>query len=246
MVKKQEVIRNYKSKDSKLIQRFDTMHNCTFDNIIHFNPFGFTLENLDVMKKNRDRFSNLPTDEEINALKVATTQKKDDARKDLEKAMKSVIDRIGLHFGKTSIEMKQAGGEALTNLSDADFCQKARRVERTGHKYLEELKTVKLTPEILDTLNKATDLFDDLIDKQKDQVVQREIKTRERVAYGNELYTACIKLHDLAHAALTDVDPSLLENYRLTDIQRKKDNAEDEIINKENDIPDEENTKEVE
>ena len=238
MVKKQEIIRNYKSKDSKLIQRFDNMYNTTSDNIVHFNPFGFSLENLDEMKKNRDKFSNLPTDEEINALKAAATMKKDEARKNLEKAMKAVLDRIGLHFGKTSIEMKQAGGEALTNLSDADFCQKARRVERTGRKYLEDLKAVKLTPEILDNLNKTTEAFDELIDKQKDQVVQREIKTRERVACGNAVYAACVKLHNLAHAALTDVDVSLLENYRLTDIQRKKGDAQDNIDpeNNQNDL----------
>ena len=34
MVKKQEIIRNYKSKDSKLIQRFDNMYNTTSDNIV--------------------------------------------------------------------------------------------------------------------------------------------------------------------------------------------------------------------
>lgn len=226
MTKKRESIRNYKSSDSKLIQRFDNMHNAALRDLKHLEAFGFKKEEFKEMVKLRNKFSDMPSDIEVKSEKLTTTELKTIAYNELFEAVEPVLDRIGLHFGKESIQVKEAGGKALTKIPDADFCYKGKQVERTGQKYLEQLKGVGLTEEMLEDLKTKIEIFDDLIDKQKETSTDRGVKTHERIELGNKVYASCVRLNDVATVALKNEDPILLEDYRLTDIQKKKNGAD--------------------
>ncbi|MDF1546844.1 MAG: hypothetical protein P1P88_03420 [Bacteroidales bacterium] len=227
MANKKEITRNFKSTDSELIQLADKVIAAAERDFVSLKEYGLKKEYIKEAINKRKIFSEMPTDEEILADKTASNTKKTDSHEALRMAMKAVLSRITLHFGKTSPELKKAGGEALTGYSDAEFCQKARRIERTGRENIEALAEVGLTPEILDALNTLVNEYDDLIDVQKDLAVQRDIKTRERISKANELYEYCVKISDYGKAAFDGVNPALLESYKLTDrIRKTKNNTE--------------------
>jgi len=228
MAKKNEIIRHFKGSNSELVQLLDKLINAVERDFKGLSNFGLKQEKVDLTKKLRNEFVEFPTDEEVLADKTAITDKKNDALKNLREAMKAVLSRISLHFGKTSSEIKKAGGENVSDLTDAEMCQKGRRVERTGREYLETLKEAGLTEEILEQLKLSTNLFDDLIDEQKDTAVQRDLKTRERAAKANELYELAVKFSDLGKAAFDGKNPALLESYRLIDKYHKKNDESDE------------------
>lgn len=62
-------------------------------------------------------------------------------------------------------------------------------------------------------------------------------KPHDRIEQGNKLYEDCVGLNEVATAALKNEDLLLLENYRLTDIQKKKDETDD------NNLEDQDGTK---
>ncbi len=229
MAIRKATIRHFRQSDSELVQLTDKISKAAERDFSELKKFGLSKEEINKAKKLRDKFISLSTDEEILAEKTAATDNKNQSRDKLKAAMKAVLNRISLHFGKTSAELKKAGGENLSNLSDAQLCQKGRRVERSGREYSEALQAVGLSNEILEQLNKVVNLFDDLIDEQKDLTVQRDIKTRERVNMANELYNIVVKLSDYGKAAFESSKPALFESYKLGDQPRKSDDTTDEI-----------------
>ncbi len=229
MAKRKVPIRHFRQSDSELVQLTDKISKAAERDFSELKKFGLSKEEINKAKKLRDKFIGLSTDEEILAEKTAATDNKNQSRDELKAAMKAVLNRISLHFGKSSAELKKAGGENLSNLSDAQLCQKGRRVERSGREYSEALQAVGLSNEILEQLNKVVNLFDDLIDEQKDLTVQRDIKTRERVNMANELYDIVVKLSDYGKAAFESNKPALFESYKLGDQPRKSDDTTDEI-----------------
>lgn len=227
MNKKSKLTRNSKHSQSELIQLADRFINFAERDIEELNQFGLVQKRIDETKKLRIDFDALPSDEEILAEKTEATSKKSFAFEELRSAIKAVLKRISLHFGKTSSEMKKAGGENLSNMTDAEFCQKARRVERVGKEYAKALKTDGLTAEMLEQLRTKTDAFDDLIDELKDLAVKRDMKTQERVGKANDLYNAIVKLSDIGKAAFEETDPSRYESYVISDKSSKRSKTGD-------------------
>ncbi len=226
MNKKSKLTRNSKHSQSDLIQLADKFANSAERDSKELSQYGPVKERINRTKKLRDEFELIPSDEEIQAEVATSKDKKDLALNELKSAMIAVLRRISLHFGKNSPEMKKAGGENLSNMTDAEYCQKGRRLERVGRQYEEALKVDGLTKETLDNLKAKTDVFDDLIDKIKDLAVKRDIKTQERTAKANDLYSAIVKLSEMGKAAFEETDPSRYKDYIINDKPTKRNTTE--------------------
>ena len=234
MNKRNKLTRNSKHSQSELIQKADKFINFSVRDFVALALFGLTQLLIDDTKKLRDEFELLPSDEEILAEKTAATGRKNLAFEELRSAIKAILRRIALHFGKNGPEMKKAGGENLSNMTDAEFCQKGRRVERVGREYAEILQAEGLTVEMLDNLKAKTDAFDNLLDELKDLTVQRDIKTQERVGKANDLYNAIVKLSEIGKATFEETDPSRYEGYKINDKSAKRSKTnEGEVENEE-------------
>ena len=225
MTRKKKLIRQFRKSDDELTQKIDRWIKAAVRDAVPLRGYGLKQDHIDTTQKLRDDFTALPTDEEIVALGTIVTNKKAEAHIALEGLIKDALSRIVLQFGKKSPQLKLVGGEAITALSDAKLCQKGRRIERTCRQYAEELKEAGLTPEMIDALKIAVDAFDDLIDEQKEQAVQRDLKTRERIEKANALYEAGMKLHNYGKAAFEFSNPALYQSYIIDDSRSKKSNG---------------------
>lgn len=222
MNRKSKLTRNSKHSQGELIQIGDKFVSFSERDFDELSSFGLTTAHIDDTKKLLIEFEQMPSDEEILAEKSAATSRKNLSFEELKSAVKAVLRRIALHFGKTSAELKKAGGENLSNMTDAAFCQKAKRVERVGREYAEALKASGLTTEMLDLLKTKIGIFDKLLDELKDQAVTRDKKTHERVQKANDLYDAIVKLSDFGKAAFEETDPARYEGYKINDKATKR------------------------
>lgn len=229
MTKKNETNQGSRYSKGELVQLGDKFINLAERDIVDLEGLGCKKEMINNTKKARQVYNAFPTNEEIVADQKIVTDKKDKASKNLKNAIKEIVKRIYLHYGDDSPQMKKAGGQSVS-LKDAALCEKGGRVERVGREYLNELKENGLSEEILANLKSCTDIFDDLIDKQKDIIIKSELKTKERHKLANELYDNIVKISDFGKATYENVDEAKYNDYIISDKpkKKKKDNGTEE------------------
>lgn len=182
------VKRNYALSDSELALFADALVTFMTRDSVQFAARGVNAAAITALGDKENEFEAFPSDEDYKGLMMIATQAKDASRTALEVAIRNVSDRAMLKWGASSGQYKRFDVKQLNNRKDKDLHFIGRNVGRVGTEYLADLADEGLTQAMLDDLEDKTEDFELKMTAVLDAIANRDKKTEERIALGNELY----------------------------------------------------------
>ncbi|WP_346984690.1 hypothetical protein [Chryseobacterium sp. POE27] len=165
----------------------------------------------------RNTVDNFPNDEQLEAIKMNLTEKKDAARNALEKTMRSIFNRAENVFGLYSAKYKEFGDAGISQQSDAEIVRVAKIMSLTAEKYLTELSDEGLTSEKIATLIAQRNALDVAIDAQAQGVSDRDVAAEGRIEALNKLYQLLTKYTGIGKDIFYETNEAKYNDYIIYD-----------------------------
>ena len=216
-MKKKAVARKYKLTDASLKQLSDDILNSLDRDVHEFSERGMTATKRMEFVNAIDRFSNYPSDEQLEAIKIAATEEKDAARGLVEKAMRTIFLMAKNVFKDGTGKYKEFGNADLSRQNDDEIVRTAKIMEAAANKYLAQLVGEGLTQMRIDALKDARILLDDAIGEQRKAIRNRDSSTEERVEVGNALYELTSKYAEIGKDIWYDNNEAKYNDYVVYD-----------------------------
>lgn len=192
-MKQKMAVRNYNFTDAKLKQLADALLLQIDRDIQDFNDRGFTPAKRSELKSLIEQFENLPSDEQLEGIKMTTTEEKNAVRVKIETALRSIFLMARLVFGENSGKYKEFGNTDLSRQSDEELNRNTAMLVVTSKKYLNDLAAEGLNLAKIDAIDQMKQVFDASIDAQRIAVAERDSGTQNRINMGNALYALMTK-----------------------------------------------------
>ncbi len=141
-----------------------------------------------------DVFADLPTDEELEGIKMELTETKHAKADAVLVQVRTILTAAENVFGEGSAKLRRFGAKGVSEMSDPELLKCAKRVARTTNSFLAALAAEGVTTENVTNLIAATNAFDEAIDDQLDAINDRDIAVETRVEAGNDIYKRMMKL----------------------------------------------------
>lgn len=213
MAKKKEVVRSYNFTDGYLKQIADNMLTLIDRDIVEFTDMGFTpAKRSDFIQKTND-FANFPSDEQLEGIKMSTTETKTLTRTALEKIMRTILLIAKLVFKEGSGKYKEFGNGDLTRQTDEELVRNANIMLVSANKYLNDLMNDGLSVAKIQQLDIAKKDFDIAIDEQRKAISERDTSTEARIETGNSLYELVSKYAEIGKDIWYDTNESKYNDY---------------------------------
>jgi hypothetical protein len=210
MATEQEVTVIFHLTYGKLEQKADDIVSSATRDFNTIKDYGITQPMIDLIGTRKARFISLPTDVEMGAEKVGKTRAKDAKAAGVRAAVKQIVKRVGLKFGKASWQYKKFKHGDLSRLSDSDLCRAANAIVRTA---TEMLADTGLKQAMIDLLRNVNSEFDTAIDEQRDAEKARDKATQDRRIAANDLYLAITAVSNAGKVAFEDTNEALYNDY---------------------------------
>ncbi len=210
-----ELMRDYSMSDADLIQLADSKISAAKRDLAEMQDFGITDIILAEINKRRDNFADMTTDEELEGMKITSTEDKSAAADVLRKAIRRIMARVGNKYGIKSGKYSRFGTESLGRMSDTELYKCGKRVQRQAQLLLDQLASEGLVETDISDLSAKTQTFDVAIDAQDDAIRDRDIAAEERVTLGNDLYADIMKLSNTGKAVWEGVNEAKHNDYMI-------------------------------
>jgi hypothetical protein len=212
-MKKKEVIRKYNFSDGKLKQLADTLLELILRDIERFEDRGFGHAKQMAYENAILIFATYSSDEELEGMKVAATEHKNNARTALEKAMRTIFLAARNVFKEGTGRYKEFGNGSLTAQTDEELVRNAQIMETVATKYLYLLQDEGLNNLKLNQLRELKERFDKSINEQRKAISERDITTEARIEAGNTLYDLTVKYADIGKDIWYDSNEAKYNDY---------------------------------
>lgn len=216
-MKKDQVIRNFNLADSVLKQKADELIALIDRDIAEFADRGYNDTKRNELTEVRNTVDSFASDEQLEAVKMNLTEQKDDARKALEKTMRSIFNMAQNVFGQYSAKYKEFGNAMISQQSDAEIVRVAKIMSLTADKYLAELSDEGFSSDKLIMLITQRDALDLRIDKQAQGISDRDVVTEARVEALNRLYQLIIKYAGIGQDIFYETNEAKYNDYIIYD-----------------------------
>ena len=213
MVKKKEVIRDYRMTDADLAQLGDKAVGLIERDLAQLDTYGIDDEDKDWIADTTEAFKNYPTDEELEGEVSDKTEEKDEAADVVKVDVRSIMVRVSNGFGEKSAKYRKFGTKGMDELDDNDLHRLGSRVERVATGYLAKLEEEGLTQDIIDALADKNKVFDDAIDAKDEAVRERDISTEDRIELANSLYAKIVKVFNAGKDYWVNKDEAKYNDY---------------------------------
>lgn len=213
MAKKKEVARSYNFTDGYLKQIADNILMLIDRDVVEFTDMGLTpAKRSDFIQKIND-FAMFPSDEQLEGIKMSTTETKTLTRTALEKIMRTILLIAKLVFKEGTGKYKEFGNGDLTRQSDEELVRNANIMFVSANKYLNDLTNDGLSVAKIQQLDAAKKDFDLAIDAQRKAISERDTSTEARIEAGNGLYELVSKYAEIGKNIWYDTNESKYNDY---------------------------------
>jgi hypothetical protein len=216
-MKKDPVTREYIFPDAFLKQKADEFINLIDRDITEFTDRGYTPAKKTEFANARNAVENFPSDEQLEAIKMDLTAKKEAARSALEKTMRTILNMAENVFGFGSAKHKEFGASDITRQSDSELVRNAKIMSVTATKYLTNLASEGLTAAKITTLTTQKDTLDLAIDAQAKGISDRDVATEDRTEILNVLYRLLTKYAGIGQDIFYETDEAKYNDYVIYD-----------------------------
>lgn len=216
-MKKTPVVRLYNLTDAVLKQKADEFINLLERDSTDFAERGYNAAAKTNFENARDAVANLPSDETLEAQKMVLTENKDTARRALEKAMRTILNMAGNHFGIKSAQYRAFGPADLSRQPDAELARTYKIMVTAANTNLSTLADEGLSQEFIDQLEAKGSAFDTSIDEVAKGITDRDIATENRVEALNALYQLVQKYSGIGQDLYYDVNEAKFNDYIIYD-----------------------------
>ncbi|MES2574393.1 MAG: hypothetical protein V4572_05595 [Bacteroidota bacterium] len=158
-----------------------------------FALFGITEIRITELERALTAFSEKVTDIEAKNNQTEVTQTKNAKGEELKTAIRNVMQRIELVFGKNSAQYRQSGSKALSKKSDSEVLIAAKVLVQRSTIHLQELMNTGITTAMLDNIIVLCNDFEELIHEQNDKIWERNFLKENRIEQGNAIYATLIQ-----------------------------------------------------
>ncbi|WP_042720903.1 hypothetical protein [Flavobacterium sp. B17] len=216
-MKKNQVKRDFTISDAVLKQKADELIALIDRDIAEFTDRGYNAAKKAELTTARNTVDDFPNDEQLEAIKMNLTEKKDAARNALEKTMRGVFNMAENVFGLYSAKYKEFGNAGISQQSDAEVVRVAKIMSLTAEKYLTELSDEGLTAEKIATLIAQRNALDVAIDAQAQGVSDRDVAAEGRIEALNKLYQLLTKYAGIGKDIFYETNEAKYNDYIIYD-----------------------------
>ncbi len=216
-MKKDQVKRDFNLADAVLKQKADELIALIDRDIAEFTDRGYNAEKRAELTAARNAVDDFPKDEQLEAIKMNLTEKKDAARDALEKTMRSIFNMAENVFGLYAAKYKEFGNAAISQQSDAEIVRTAKIMTATAQKYLTELSDEGLTSDKINTLVAQREALDLAIDAQAQGISDRDVATEGRIEALNKLYQLLTKYAGTGQDIFYEINEAKYNDYIIYD-----------------------------
>jgi len=213
MAKKKEVIRKYNFSDGYLKQISDNTLILLDRDVVAFNDMGFTSTKRSDYVQTLKNFADYPSDEQLEGIKINTTEVKTVTRSELERIMRTIGLIAKIVFKEGTGKYKEFGNTDLTRQTDEELIRNAKIMSVSATKYLTDLASDGLTSLKIQTLDITKQTFDDAIDAQRKAISERDTATEARIELGNVLYELVAKYSEIGKNIWYDNNEAKYNDY---------------------------------
>jgi len=144
---------------------------------------------------------------------MIATDEKNAKMEEMKEGIRQLAARVEAKWGIDSGQYKRLGIAGMANFTDRTLLSTARGVHLAMTSYLSDLAGFGLTQLILDDFSDLCDSFETAIAAQKDAIMQRDIKTKERTEMGNQLYSLVSTYCNFGKILYERTDPARYNDY---------------------------------
>ncbi|MCX6156037.1 MAG: hypothetical protein NT007_17960 [Candidatus Kapabacteria bacterium] len=158
-------------------------------------------------------FGVFPSDEEYKGLVTIEVEAKTVLRSSIIIKVQSISGYVEQKWGIGSGQYKRLAIAGFHKMGDDEFLFRSREVVRIATEYLTDLTPIGLTHDMIDDLEDLTNGFQSKMQSTSDAKALRDIKTRERIEKGNELYSFIVKYCKIGKLIWENVSSSKYSDY---------------------------------
>lgn len=178
-----------------------------------FATRGVTQTNIDDFEALGNAFEVFPSDSVYQGQIKIEVDAKDAARQSCTLQIRTISGYFQQQWGNKSGQYKMLDIKNFTNSKDDGFITKARNVAATATTYLADLTGIGLTQGQIDALTAEAQTMEDKYHAIRSKIALRDIKTRERIEKGNELYAELVKYCEIGKLIWENTNEAKYNDY---------------------------------
>ena len=208
-----ELRKSFNMSKADLCMFASVLANTLTRDIADLTPFGVTTAKIGELKTLGDDYEVFPSDDYLVGTMMIATDEKNAKTEEVKEAIRQLAVRVEAKWGVGSGQYKRLGIEGMTRFTDRTLLSAARGVHLAMTSYLSDLAGFGLTQVILDDFSDLCDSFETAIAAQKDAIMQRDIKTKERTEMGNQLHSLVSTYCNFGKILYERTDPARYNDY---------------------------------
>lgn len=205
--------RDYSMLDAELCMFTSSLCDSLTRDLADLAAFGMTAPKIASLKALGDAFEIFPPDDVYLGLVMIETDAKNVIMEQVKESIRNLSMRVELKWGLGSGQYKTLGVVGLNKFSEDVLLATARNVHTRMTAYLADLAAFGLTQQMLDDFEDLNESFEVARNSQLEKMQERDIKTRERIEKGNEIYPFVVQYCDIGKRVYAATDPAKYNDY---------------------------------
>ncbi|MEM7105987.1 MAG: hypothetical protein AAF502_22820 [Bacteroidota bacterium] len=224
-MKKQAVHRAYNIPDADLYLQCMERLNYAKRDIGAFKTYGYNADKLKAFARLCERFSKLPSDDELVGSQMLTTEKKNVTAEKVKSAIRTIMTRVATKYSNRSGRYRRFGTAKMGDMTDAQLLFCGRRVARVSRQQMDFLVETGLKDDHVIRLLEACKAFENALNIQQDKVADRDISVENRVDLGNKMYEEMVSICNIGKDIWAETNKAKYENYVIYESNNEQKKA---------------------
>jgi len=205
--------RNYNLTDAELCMAVSNLCNTLTRDISDLEPFGISEAKITSFKALGDAFELFPSDDVLTAYVTGAVEAKNQKAEEVRETIRNMVVRCETKWGNSSWQENSLGASGMNQMIDDVLLVLSRRVQFQMNEFLPELADTGLTEQMLDDFRDLNEEFELALNDVKNKIGERDMKTRERILKGNELYKLFATYSDIGKRVFAKSDSARYNDY---------------------------------
>ena len=206
-------MRGYRFYDADLMMYSSNLAQTMTRDAVEFSAYAVDAAAITAFSTLGNQFENFPPDTFYLADVGIAAEEKNAAREQLLLETRKIANRALVKWGEDSSHYKKFGVIGITEMTDKSLLGTARLVIKSAEELLLDLATEGLTQIVIDDYTDVAQLFEDKLNALNKAIETRDIKSKERIALGNQVYALVSKYCLLGKTIWNKVDESKYNDY---------------------------------
>ena len=208
-----DVKRNYTMIDAELSMFASDLCVRLTRDLSDVSVFGVQASSISALKAIGDAFEIFPSDDAYHADVMLATQNKNEIANQVRESIRNMALHVQLKWGASSPQHRSLGDLAVSKFSDDVLLASAKKILGRMEGYLLDLASTGLTQANLDDFDDLIDSYELALNNLSSAIELRDIKTKERVLLGNELYGLVVNYCEIGKRVYEKTDPAKYNDY---------------------------------